>query len=81
MKMQVVTIRPSKTGIENGFRIKRELFDNCGLVDMAFCSVRFVKSGFVASGFSSIYEPTNKIHDTNNTTESIDDFIKAVFSK
>lgn len=80
MKMQVVTIILSKTGIENGFRIKRELFDNCGLVDMAFCTVRPVKSGFAASGFSSIYKPT-KIHDTNNTSESIDDFIKAVFSK
>lgn len=80
MKMQVITIRPSKSGINAGFKIKRELFDNCGLVDMAFCSVRTVKSGFVASGFSSIYKPT-KIHDTNNTNESIDDFIKAVFSK
>ena len=80
MKMQVITIRPSKSGINAGFKIKRELFDNCGLVDMAFCSVRTVKSGFVASGFSSIYKPT-KIHDTNNISESIDDFIKAVFSK
>lgn len=80
MKMQVVTIRPSKSGIEKGFRIKRELFDNCGLVDMAFCSVRPAKSGFVASGFSSIYKPTI-LHDMNNTNESIDDFIKAVFSK
>lgn len=80
MKMQLITISPKKSGIDNGFTIKRELFDNCGLVDMAFCSVRPVKSGFVASGFSSIYKPT-KIHDTNNTSESIDDFIKAVFSK
>lgn len=80
MKMQVITIRPNKSGINAGFRIKRELFDNCGLVDMAFCSVRTVKSGFAASGFSSIYKPT-KIHDINNTNESIDDFVKAVFSK
>ena len=80
MIMQVVTIRPSKSGIDNGFRIKRELFDNCGLVDMAFCSVKAVKSGFVASGFASIHKPT-KIHDTNNISESIDDFIKAVFSE
>lgn len=79
MKMQVITIRPNKSGIDNGFRIKRELFDNCGLVDMAFCSVRFVKSGFVASGFSSIHKPSI-IHDVNNS-ESIDDFVKAVFSK
>lgn len=80
MKIQVVTIRPSKSGIENGFRIKRELFDNCGLVDMAFCSVRTVKNGFAASGFSSIYKPTI-IHAVSDSNESIDDFIKAVFSK
>lgn len=80
MKIQVVTIRPSKSGIENGFRIKRELFDNCGLVDMAFCSVRTVKNGFAASGFSSIYKPTI-IHAVSDSNESIDDFIKAVFLK
>lgn len=80
MKIQVVTIRPSKSGIENGFRIKRELFDNCGLVDMAFCSVRTVKNGFAASGFSSIYKPTI-IHAVSDSNESIEDFIKAVFSK
>lgn len=80
MKMQVVTIRPSKSGINAGFRIKRELFDNCGLVDMAFCSVRTLKNGFVASGFSSIHKPTFT-HDVTNSSESIDDFIKAVFSK
>lgn len=80
MKMQVVTIRPNKSGIENGFRIKRELFDNCGLVDMAFCSIRTVKNGFAASGFSSIYKPTI-IHAVSDSNESIDDFIKAVFSK
>lgn len=80
MKMQVVTIRPNKSGIENGFKIKRELFDNCGLVDMAFCSIRTVKNGFAASGFSSIYKPTI-IHAVSDSNESIDDFIKAVFSK
>lgn len=80
MKMQVITIRFSKSGINAGFRIKRELFDNCGLVDMAFCSIRTVKNGFAASGFSSIYKPTI-IHDVYNNGESIDDFIKAVFSK
>ena len=80
MKIQLVTIRPNKSGIENGFRIKRELFDNCGLVDMAFCSIRTIENGFAASGFSSIYKPA-KIHDINNTNESIEDFIKAVFSK
>lgn len=80
MKMQLITIRPSKSGIDNGFRIKRELFDDCGLVDMAFCSVRTVKSGFIASGFSSIYKPTI-MHDAHNAKESIDDFVKVVFSK
>lgn len=80
MKMQVVTIRPSRSGIDNGFRIKREVFDECGLVDMAFCSIRTTKNGFAASGFSSIYKPTI-LHDMNNATESIDDFIKVVFSK
>lgn len=80
MKMQVITIRSSKSGINAGFKIKRELFDNCGLVDMAFCSVRTAKNGFAASGFSSIYKSTI-IHDISNSNESIDDFIKAVFSK
>ena len=80
MKMQLITIRPNKSGIDNGFRIKRELFDNCGLIDMAFCSIRFVKSGFAASGFSSIYKPTI-IHTVSDSNESVDDFIKAVFSK
>lgn len=80
MKMQVITIRPNKSGIYNGFKIKRELFDNCRLVDMAFCSVRLVKSGFAAAGFSSIYKPTI-IHDVSNASESVDDFVKAVFSK
>ena len=80
MKMQVVTISPSKSGIEKGFRIKRELFDACGFVDMAFCSIRTVKNGFAASGFSSIHEPTI-IHAVSNSNETIDDFIKAVFSK
>ena len=80
MKMQVITIRPSKSGINAGFRIRRELVDNCGLVDMAFCSIRTTTNGFAASGFSSIHEPTI-IHDVLNVSESIDDFIKAVFAK
>lgn len=80
MKMQVITIRLSKSGINDGFRIKRELFDNCGLVDMAFCSIITTENGFAASGFSSIHMPTI-IHDVSNSNESIDDFIKAVFSK
>ena len=80
MKMQLITITPKKPSIDAGFTIMRELFGNCGLVDMAFCSVRFVESGFVASGFSSISKPTIT-HSINNTDESIDDFIKKVFSK
>ena len=80
MKTQLVTIRPNKSGIDAGFRIKRELFDTCGLVDMAFCSIRTTKNGFVASGFSSISKPTIT-HNVSNANESIDDFIKAVFQK
>lgn len=80
MKMQVITISPQKSGVHEGIKIKRELFDDCGLVDMAFCSIRFVKNGFAASGFSSIHAPTI-VHAVSNSNESIDDFTKAVFSK
>ena len=80
MKMQVVTISLQKHGVHEGIRVKRELFENCGLVDMAFCSIRTVKNGFAASGFSSIHEPTI-IHAISDSKETIDDFIKAVFSK
>lgn len=80
MKMQLITIRLDKFGIENGFKIKRELFDECGFIDMALCSIITVKNGFVASGFSSIHKPTI-MHDVSNNSESIDDFIKEVFSK
>ena len=83
MKMQLITIKPSKYGIDNGFEIKRELFDNCGLVDTAYCNVdmfRACESGFIASGFSSISKPTIT-HSINNSNESIDDFVKAVFAQ
>lgn len=80
MKMQLITIRLDKFGIENGFKIKRELFDEYGFIDMAFCSIITAKNGFVASGFSSIHKPTI-MHDVSNNSESIDDFVKAVFSK
>ena len=83
MKMQVITIKPKESGIDDGFIIKRELFDNCGLVDTACCNIdtfRACDSGFIASGFSSIYKPTI-LHDRNNTNESIDDFVKAVFAQ
>lgn len=79
MKMQVITIT-HKSGIDAGFKIKRELFDNCGLVDVAFCSVRYVKKGFAASGFSSIYKPTI-VQAVSETRESIDDFVKEVFAQ
>lgn len=83
MKMLLITIKPKKSGIDNGFTIKRELFDNCGLVDTAYCNIdtfRACESGFIASGFSSIYKPTI-MHDAHNEKESIDDFVKVVFSK
>ena len=83
MKMQLVTISPKEYGINYGFSIKRELFDGCGLIDTAYCNVdmfRACESGFIASGFSNIHKPTI-IHDMHNANESIDDFIKAVFSK
>ena len=83
MKMQLITITPKESGIENGFMIKRELFDNCGLIDSACCNVdifRACESGFIASGFSSIHKPTI-FHDAHNANESIDDFVKVVFAQ
>lgn len=80
MKMQLITITHKKHGIDEGFKIKRELFDDCGLVDTAFCSVRYVERGFIASGFSSIYKPTI-VHAVSNSHESIDDFVKEVFAQ
>ena len=83
MKMQLITIKPKKSGIDNGFTIKRELVDDCGLVDTAYCNIetfRACESGFIASGFSSIYKP-NIMHDMHNAKESIDDFVKEVFAK
>lgn len=83
MKIQLITIKPKKFGIDAGFTIKRELFDNCGIVDTAYCNVdifHVCESGFIASGFSSIHKPTI-MHDMHNANESIDDFVKAVFSK
>ena len=83
MKIQLITIKPKKSGIDNGFTIKRELFDNCGLVDAAYCNVnifRACESGFVASGFSSIHKPTI-MHDMHDSNESIDDFVKVVFAQ
>lgn len=77
MKMQLVTITDNKYGIE----IKRELFDDCNIINTAYCSVICLSEhSFVASGFSSIHKPTI-IHDVSNSSESIDDFIKEVFTK
>lgn len=83
MKMQVITIKPKESGVDAGFTIKRELFDGCGLIDAAYCNISVLptcESGFIASGFSSIYKPTI-MHDAHNANESIDDFVKAVLSK
>ena len=83
MKMQLITITSKEPGIEAGFKIVRELFDDCGRVDAACCNIdifRACKSGFIASGFSSIYKPTI-YHDMNNDKESIDDFVKEVFAQ
>ena len=83
MKMQLITIKPKKRGFDAGFTIACDLYDDCGLLDSAYCNIDIFpacKSGFVASGFSSIYKP-NIIHDKDNAKESIDDFVKAVFSK
>ena len=83
MKMQLITITPKKPCIDAGFTIARALYDDCGLVDAAYCNIEAFpacESGFVASGFSSIHKP-NIIHDMHNSKESIDDFVKEVFSK
>lgn len=84
MKMQTVTMK-----IDGGiFSISRKLTDtkNRRNTDCASCNIiilgssPFCKSGFIASGFSSFRSPIIE-HDMNNTKESIDDFIKKVFSK
>lgn len=83
MKMQIITITPKKPCIDAGFTITRDLYDYFGLFDSAYCNVELFpacESGFVASGFSSIHKPYI-IHDMHNSSESIDDFVKAVFSK
>lgn len=75
MKTQLVTITNKKQGIE----IKRELFDDYEIIDTAYCSIICLsKHSFAASGFSSIRK-SSILHDVSNDSESIDDFIKAVF--
>ena len=84
MKIQTVTLKLDG----NNFTISRKLTDtkNRRNNDYASCNITVLKpmfcckSGFIASGFSS-YESSIIEHDLNNVDESIDDFIKAVFSK
>lgn len=84
MKMQSVTLKLNG----NNFSISRKLIDtkNRRNTDYASCNIIVLKpmfcckSGFIASGFSSFESPIIE-HDFNNVTESIDDFIKAVFLK
>lgn len=84
MKMQFVTLKLDS----NNFCISRKLIDtkNRRNTDYASCNITVLKpmfcckSGFIASGFSSFDSPIVE-HDLNNVDESIDDFIKAVFSK
>ena len=83
MKMQIITITPKKPCIDAGFAVSRNIYDDCGLVDAAYCNIETFtacKSGFVASGFSSLHKP-NIIHDMDNAEESIDDFVKEVFGQ
>lgn len=84
MKMQIVTMKPDG----NNFSISRKLIDTKNPINNNYASCNIIvlkptyycKSGFVAHGFSSIESPIIE-HDMNNTNESIDDFVKAVFSK
>lgn len=84
MKMQIVTMKIDG----NNVSISRKLTDtrNRRNTDYASCNITVLKpmfcckSGFIASGFSSFDSPIVE-HDLNNVNESIDDFIKAVFSK
>lgn len=84
MKIQTVTLKLDG----NNFSISRKLTDtkNRRNTDYASCNITVLKpmfcckSGFIASGFSS-FESSIIDHDMDNVNESIDDFIKAVFSK
>lgn len=84
MKMQIVILKIDG----NNFSITRKLTDtkNRRYNDYASCNITVLKpmfcckSGFIASGFSSFESPIIE-HDMNNVNESIDDFVKAVFSK
>ena len=84
MKMQLVTVEIDG----HNFTISRKLVDtkNRRNNDYASCSMIILKpmscckSGFIAHGFSSFESPIIE-HDMNNTKESIDDFVKAVFAQ
>lgn len=84
MKMEIVTMKLDG----NNFSITRKLSDtkNRCNTDYASCNITVLKpmfcckSGFIASGFPSFESPIIE-HDFNDVNESIDDFIKAVFSK
>lgn len=84
MKMQIVTLKLDG----NNFSITRKSTDtkNRRNNDYASCNITVLKpmfcckSGFIASGFSSLESPVIE-HDLNNTGETIDDFVKAVFLK
>ena len=84
MKMQIVNLKIDG----NNFSITRKLTDTKNRCnnEYASCNITVLKpmfcckSGFIASGFSSFDSPIVE-HDLNNVNESIDDFIKAVFSK
>lgn len=84
MKMQFLTLKLDG----NNLSITRKLTDtkNRRNTDYASCNITVLKpmfcckSGFIASGFSSLESPMLE-HDMNNGNESIDDFIKEVFTK
>ena len=84
MKMQTVILKIDG----NNFSISRKMTDtkNRRNTDYASCNITVLKpmfcckSGFIASGFSSYESPIIE-HDLNNVDESIDDFVKAVFSE
>lgn len=84
MKMQFVTM----TLNGNNFSISRKITNTKKRHenDYASCNITVLrpmfccKSGFIASGFSSLESPIME-HDVNNTNEDIDSFIKAVFAK
>lgn len=84
MKMQTVTLKLDG----NNFSISRKLTDTKNRLNTEYASCNITvlkpmfccKSGFIASGFSSYESPIIE-HDLNNIDESIDDFVKVVFSE